>query len=72
MTTPSLPLRPEDLHTKESLRPYGIGDETLLTARQCGAITPRKFGVRNYYLGSEVIAYIVSRNDQPRKEVSDG
>jgi len=54
-------LAPDRLYTKEGvLRACGLGDEALLAAKQSGIVTAIRCGVRVYFSGDELIAWIKS------------
>lgn len=58
-------LAPDRLYTKEGvMRAAGIGSESLLAAKQSGMVTAIRCGVRVYFSGEELIAWIKSHRKE--------
>ena len=54
-------LDPERMYTTNALRMVGIGWAVLRDARKSGKVSPRKIGTEHWYLGREIIDWILSQ-----------
>ncbi len=59
---------PERLYTADALGRIGIGRVQLMEARRSGLVKPVEAGHRMWYVGAEVIEWILSRRSAASDE----